>query len=428
MSKKEKLYITMLLSTTFILFLIWSISYPFGHAPDEPLRYDIANFIYKYKQLPVINDSRLFFDPKYGVNYAALPNFPYILSGIFMIVFKGIGLPFSEFYFARLVSVLSGVGTILFIYLICKKLIKDSIIRYIIPIMVAFIPQFSFICSYVNQDAFMVFLSTVLIYLCIEGRENNWDYNIVIKVGVVGGGILLSYINGYIVLLAVLIYVLITYNNIVSLEFLKKIGICLAIMLLISGWWFLRNAIVNNGDFLGLTATKLFSEKHAVPEFRPSVRPTYHNLGKTMIDVLKDKYWVKTSFYSFWGILGWMNVYLPNLFYRMVDIFTGLFIISLIKMKIDIIRKKVSINNVKLIMVLLFNFVASILLSLYYTVYSDYQAQGRYVYPAFTAIMILNFLFINNMFNKKIATAIITVFTLGFITFNIYTLLYIMPI
>lgn len=428
MSKKEKIYIISLVAITFMLYLVWSISYPFGHAPDEPLRYDIANFIYKYKQLPILGDSRLFVDGNYGVNYSALPNFPYIISGVFMITFKGIGLPLSEVLFARLTSVLSGVGTVLFIYFICKKLFKDSIIKYIAPVMVAFIPQFAFINSYVNQDAFMVFLSTVLIYLCIQGNESNWSFNVVIKVGLIGGFVLLSYINGYIILIAVLLYVLLTYNKIISMLFLKKLGICLGIMLLISGWWFARNAVLYDGDFLGLTTTKNYSEIHGKPELKPSVRKTYHSEGKNIIDILGDNNWVTSSFKSFWGVLGWLNIFLPNKFYLMVEGLTGVFLIGLIKIIIDCIRKKISVNNCKFILILIVNSIAAILLTLYYSVYNDYQAQGRYVYPAFTAIMLLIFLSIYNMFNKKIAASIISLFTLGFIVFNIFILVYYMPI
>lgn len=43
------------------LYLIWSIILPFNQGPDEYHRYDVANFIYTYKEFPVAGDNRLYY-------------------------------------------------------------------------------------------------------------------------------------------------------------------------------------------------------------------------------------------------------------------------------------------------------------------------------------------------------------------------------
>lgn len=132
------------------------------------------------------------------------------------------------------------------------------------------IPEFSFVSSYVNQDSFTVMLVSIIIYLWLKGIETNWNYKTVIAVGFTCGIVILSYLNGYTIIVATLIVVLITYKKLNSKEFYKKLGLCLGIMFLVSGWFFIRNAMLNNGDFLGISYSRELAEKLADPAHKPS--------------------------------------------------------------------------------------------------------------------------------------------------------------
>ena len=52
-----------------------------------------------------------------------------------------------------------------------------------------------------------------------------------------------------------------------------------AVFLVGAGWWFIRNAILYHGDFLGMEARNLCVAATCTPEFHPALRQTYQNQG-----------------------------------------------------------------------------------------------------------------------------------------------------
>lgn len=427
MSKIEKKYIYSLLGVTFLLYLIWSIIIPFDKAPDEFQRFDVVNFIYKYHTLPIAGDPRLVYGP-YGVTYASTPYLPYIISAILSILIKGIGVGTQVYIIARLLSVLSGVGTVYFSFLIGRKLFKDSHLKYVFPAILAFIPEFTFVNSYVNQDAFMIFLSSITIYLWFEGIERNWEYKTVIKVGLVSGLILLSYLNGYLMILSTLIIVLITYNY-KDKKFINKLFLCLIVMIFVSAWWFIRNSILYNGDFLGLTHTRILAEKLAIPELKPSLRNTLNKQGIGYTAIIFKTNWLISSFQSYWAVFGYMDVVLPSQYYFGILIinilsFMGLSYLIINNFKSRLISKKDNYIYFTLILIS----IMSIILSLYYSIYNDYQPQGRYLYPGLISFVILLIKGIDVIVPKKYSKYIystIVFLSIGINLYSIFNLLFI---
>lgn len=49
-----------------------------------------------------------------------------------------------------------------------------------------------------------------------------------------------------------------------------------------AGWYFIRNGIIYNGDFLGIQATRKCGEINAMEQYKPSNRTNMYNQGKTM--------------------------------------------------------------------------------------------------------------------------------------------------
>jgi len=181
MNVKERKYIVNLMVFSFSIFMLYAVIIPFNNAPDEQLRFDIVDFIRKYKELPIGGDPRLFYGD-FGVTYAFKPYIAYVFSALLCILAELLKINIEPFMISRFFSVLCGVGTVYFTYLICKKIFKESKIKYVLPIFFASIPQFSFLNSYVNQDSLMIFLSSITVFLWIEGISNNWAWDIVIKI------------------------------------------------------------------------------------------------------------------------------------------------------------------------------------------------------------------------------------------------------
>lgn len=400
MKHKEKRYLISLLTFSLCLFTIYAIIVPFNSAPDEKLRFDIVDFIVKNKVLPIGGDPRLYYG-EYGVTYVFKPYLAYIISAILCIITDIFKMNIEHYMVARLFSVICGVGTIYFTYLISNKIFDKSRFKYIIPFFLATIPQFAFINSYVNQDSLMIFLSSIMIYLWILGIERQWNYDIVIKVGLISGLMLLTYLNGYIIIFATFIIVLLTYKN-KDVNFIKKTTLCISIMILISGWFFIRNLIIYNGEIFGGSIAFELRETLAIPSLKPSSIDVPYKSGINMISILYKTDWLKKTFMSSWAMLGNMDIRLDKIYYISVLVFTFVAIIGEIIKMVEWIKhrekdKGIAINAVCIIAIIL-----ALLQSLYYSTYNDYQPQGRYLYCAIVPILIIIFSGIRKIISIKL--------------------------
>lgn len=424
LTAKEKRYILLLVLFSFLLYLLWAAIIPYNKAPDEYQRFDVVRFIFKYRTLPLAGDTRLDYGP-YGITYATTPYFPYIISAWISIMLKAIGLNIPLYLSSRLLSVISGTGTVFFTFLICKKLFnKESNLKYYVPCMLALIPQFAFINSYTNQDSFTIFLTSIMIYLWFKGVEDNWDYKTVIYTGITCGLMLLSYLNGYTIILATLLIVLLSYKDKLSKAFFYKLLLCLGVMFLVSGWFFIRNALHYNGDFLGLRYMSELSETLALDNFKPSLRATLAKRNLGVIHLLFRTPWVKLTFKSFWAVFDYMAVYVNPGYYGFIFILniaalTGLMGLIIKNVKDGILK---GIRDNKIYFALALSIIMSILLHIYYSVYSDYQPQGRYIFPALVPIVLLLFKGIYEVIPKKYSDYVFKALTFIFICVNFYCL------
>ena len=424
--KFDKRYVMLLLLMSFVLYLVWSFVIPFGQGPDEVQRFDVANFIFKYRQLPVTGDERLIYGA-YGVTYASTPYFPHLLSGLVCILFNVIGINVPTYLAARLVSVFSGVTAVYFCFKISERIFKESKLKYFFPIFIMFIPQFAFSAAYVNQDSFTIMLVAIMIYLWLRGIETNWNYKTVIAVGVTCGVVILSYLNGYTIIVATLVVVLITYKNLNTKEFYKKLAICLGLMFLVSGWFFIRNATINNGDFLGLTHSRELAEELAEPGYKPSQRNTLKQQGLGFSDLLTKTGWIQSSFNSFWGTLGNMDKLMPATYYVVMIIISLAAFGGFVSKVKDKLKKGFStIKKYPLYIGLVSSIVLSFLLDIIYSRNFDYQPQGRYLFPALIPIIILMCVGLREIIPKKYETIVYKVLSLVFVAYNFIALVYVL--
>ena len=90
-------------------------------------------------------------------------------------------------------------------------------------------------------------------------------------------------------------------------EFLKK-GFLIAIAaLVVGGWFFIRNAMIHNGDFLGMNSMYDCGEKYAMPGYQLSQRDTYQNQGISVFSMIFDTNWIITTIKSFICTTGYMQ-------------------------------------------------------------------------------------------------------------------------
>lgn len=94
------------------VYLMWARVQPNGAGPDEPMRYQIAYYIYQHGSLPVGDDPAVR-NIVWGISYAFSPILDYMIAAVFMKLVSFITTaPFCTSHAARFVNILLGLGTV----------------------------------------------------------------------------------------------------------------------------------------------------------------------------------------------------------------------------------------------------------------------------------------------------------------------------
>lgn len=390
------------LAFCFAFYYFWAVKQPFAYAPDEGMRFEIPNYIFSRHMLPSGYDDSIRV-VTWGFSYAFYPCFfgP-LFSALFMKITSWFTMDFFALVVAaRMTSVISGGLTVYFTMKISKRLF-DRPYHWIMPVLTAMLPQFAFLSSYINNDVIAIMGSAVIVYAWIRGLEE-WDMKscLILAAGVII--VALSYYNAYGWILGSIILFILSFSleigkNRGMNEMWRKAAFISVLVLLCISYFFIRNAILYHGDFLGMKSLTESSELYAMEELKPSMRNTPKNLGLSLWDMLMStqwtgKSWLRLTYESFIGVFGCMTVYSGNIviFLYSVIFAVGIagFLWSLRAERIGP-RKKIGKQNVGgavLNGLMVLGFVIPVILSMYYSYATDYQPQGRYLATMLVALM-----------------------------------------
>ena len=288
---------------------------------------------------------------------------------------------FSLVVAARLVSTVSMTLSIYFVIKIADKLFKDKeIYKILFVVFIAFQPITAFLASYINNDSTAVLATTMIIYLWILGLESNWKTKHCVLLGLAIGFCALTYYNayGYILCSIILCLVSVTSNKMKAKDVWQKILIVGLIAITFAGWWFVRNAILYNGDFLGMNSMYDCGEKYAMPGYQLSQRDTYQNQGISVFSMIFDTNWIITTIKSFICTTGYMQYMISG---KRFCLYLIIILFGMIMMLIALKRKyqfKFKFENYFIICLILCVLIP-IILSIKYSYSIDYQPQGRYI-------------------------------------------------
>lgn len=406
---KRNLPVFIYLMFIFGIMLFFSVKQPFNYGPDEYMRYKIPEYIYNYNKLPLPDNKEVIVE-QFNASYAYYPNqLPAITSAIFMKIFSIFSTNKQVLVIAsRLTSVISGTIFIYFIIRILSELITNKRIKYLGILFASLMPQFIFLSSYVNNDIPALMSSSIIVYAWIKGLKNGWNIKniLLLSMGIIICS--LSYYNAYgWIFFSIIIFIVsffkktekqITFNYKLCLKY----GIIITIITLSCiSYFFIRNYFINNGDILGINSFLEACEEGALDSLKPSLRNTPENLGMSYFEMLTTSYygnsfWIISTIASFIGIFGYTEYKLPIFIY--LGYFTIIFIGSLgylIKLK-DILKHR---REILFHLGLICCFIIPILLSMKYSYSTDYQPQGRYLYPLFTSLIIMISLGYEKIFN-----------------------------
>lgn len=406
----------------FVFISLWAYLQPYNVAPDEAMKFDVIKYILTHHSLP---DGR---DPSirneiWGISYAYQPYLSLMLSAVLM----KIGGLFSNnmqtlVWFARLVNALfmTAMG------FVCMK-IGDELLekgeKTAFLFLVTLLPGSLYLGTYVNNDAIALFSVSCIIYGWILVYKYGWNFKRACFWGFSISLCALSYYNAYsYILCSIFLFVFTTLlmgqKKWDFSAFFKWGALITFLVVLLSGWWFLRNALLYDGDILGRETMKKMGELYAQTDYKPSRIFTPQRAGMTIGQMLfyvhgteaNSHNYLVTVLMSFVGAFGSMKIFPPGIISKLYLLFFAFGGIFLLKSRTDIfgsnkkmVKKELGARGDIYIKVYelkplwktysllhLTMLAASLIcafLAVWYSYANDYQAQGRYFMPSLIPLM-----------------------------------------
>lgn len=406
---KEKYIKIALILLVFMMTLTWATIQPNNEGPDEGMKMDICQYIANHGKLPHGGEEEIR-NPIWGISYGFTPILSYIIGGLFVKIASNFTSDIHILYIvARLVSVLCITAMSIVNIKIGEKLFKNKYYKWFFIVLTSALPQIIFIGSYINNDSLALLSISIIIYAWLNGLENKWNIKICIIFSIGLALCALSYYNAYGYILTSVILFIASYfinkneNNKFDFKNMFKKGIIIAgITFLLCGWWFIRNAVIYKGDFLGLSTEEEYSEQYAMEEFKPTNRKTPQNTNMGLFNMLFKKGWVIVTLKSFVGVFGTMIITMGTKFYLL---YFGVFAIGIIGYISRFYKlKHIKEDKNKSLLEIIFgiNIVIPIGLSIYYSYCNDFQPQGRYIMPMLIPFMYFVVLGLENILDKFI--------------------------
>ena len=427
MNEKKITMIWVLLA--FILLTAWAMSQPFHAGPDEDMRYLVADYIYSNHGALPRGDDPAIRNATWGISYAYYPILSYMISAAFMGVASIFGASgIALFRAARMADVLFVTCAVYFLVKASGKLFPrekfSREVRWMFTALAGFMPQAIFLGTYVNTDSLALMSAALILYAWASYLREDWTWKNCMILAVGMALCALSYYNAYgWILCSFFLFcltVLLCREEPLTqrVRFLFGRGAAIAgVTVALCGWWFVRNGILYDGDFLGRKTCTACAEKYAHKDYRPSCYPTPEKLNWNWLDIIfyQDPgwyhNWALTVCVSFIGTFGLMGIYMPYMVSKMyIALFAvgvaGIFLVrgtfclkesrfvvqkknvadDIWKIKTKVISKKWSAEGIfHILMVLLI--IIPVILFMDYVYYNDNQAQGRYLMPALYPLM-----------------------------------------
>jgi len=295
----------------------------------------------------------------------------------------------------RLFQILYGIGIIIFLFKIIKLItgdkLKDNSIFLISS--VAFLPQFVFLCSYINNDLPAALFGLISVYFSVLlfKREKIYFGVLSILFAIIAS---LTKLN----LLIMIPIAVVTFFVWLILE-KKTLQILLLFSILLLG------AVAIFYIFFRLELSSTYFEKYFIPVIRGTILKFRDNFS---LDRYKAS--VLIAFKSSVAFFGWMNIPVHNFVYY----FYLAFIISGILLFFSNVKK--FRNNYKILAFISVTIVLIFIFFSVYMVYSGYtQHMGRVIFLAVILVFllaILGYLNLKNSFRRLFCYGIFSYFVL----------------
>lgn len=414
MKKKEWILEAAVCVFLFTALFVWGFVQPIENQPDERCRYLIPYYVMKHGRLPIGTDPELLVGG-YGISYGFFPGLPYLIMAFFMKIASLFGAnAFALLMSARCVNMLAGVGVFLIARRTADKLFRHTLTGWMFSLTAAFWPQVLFIFTYVNCDAFAYLSCAIMVYALVSGLKEGWNVRnyVVLAIGV--SVCALSYYNAYGVILGSVVTFVLSFfyqkidQNAAGASIYKtgfyfrecmRIGFTIVgIVFVLAGWWFIRNAILYEGDFIGLEANRRLAEIYAIDIFKPSMKVTLQNSGNPVWCLLLNAEFRFLLKQSFFGHFGNMDLTVPNYIlrgFKIILLTGGIGLLLRNQGKAFAGWKRLAFASGMVI-----GAGTTFFLTYWYSYANEYQPQGRYLLPGLIPMLCLIMIGFQNLTDR----------------------------
>ncbi|MBR4473207.1 MAG: DUF2142 domain-containing protein [Oscillospiraceae bacterium] len=367
----------------FAVCLAGALLLPVDQCPDEQARLLLTEWIVKTGTLPTGNEPEVMI-PGWGYSYALYP----YLSSMIGAVFVKVAMLFTSsdcvlLVAARMGSILSVTVCCCFCLRLGHKLFEKRFSAILFASVVCFLPQVMFLGMYQNNDALSLCAVSIMLYFFAEGYDSKWPVKSCVGLAVGFSLGLLSYypVYGWILVGAMFCILSVLTDPEIPDKgrfIAKRAALAVGICLLLAGWFFLRNAFLHNGDFLGFVSEQrsrasMREQGHVLYDY-----VCYRSKGMSISQFLrfKDYEWIRMSAKSFIGVFGYMVYYLPSAQYV---VFCSLFLFGLLTSFATLLRGRSHRRERFLMLVMTASVGINFALHFWQSYARDYQPQGRYI-------------------------------------------------
>lgn len=424
----EQIRVFLMLGVLLSCMLTFAVIQPFGDGPDEINRFKVVEYIYEHGTLPHGADPEVILDG-YGGSYAFQPILTYIIDGYLLRCFSALE-PSLEMrvFLARLVNVFTGCITALYVKKLGDLLFENKKTAWAFTLAVVFLPQNLFIHTYVNTDSMGLLSIAIVLHALICGLKDDFSKRTCIELAI--GVILcaLSYYNCYGIIVCAVLFFLAYFarffrsrmdtssDTVMESELhggdeapaydyhsLLRKGLFISVtVLLCISWWFIRNAILYNGDFLALEARNICAAETGLEAYNPYTRDTCQRMGLTLKEMVFGTNYFTLVWKSFIAMFGPMLIPTHHYIYMAFkDLFFMAVIGLLIPFKTSVMTWAKRSQKWLVHFTMCLGIIIPVILALYYSYTFDFQPQGRYYLP-----MVIPFMYFLTMGIEKLIALI----------------------
>jgi len=398
---RESRPLALILAVYFILAVLFAWYTPLWQAPDEPAHYNNVRHVvetgsmaflhpgdYDQAYLDEIKAQR--FPPEMSIDSIRYeghqPPLYYWLAAPLLLITQGMGYEIQVLAL-RLFSVFLGAGVVGFIWASARHLFPDKLLLATLAAgFVAFLPMHLAMMSAINNDALAELIIALGVYrLLVHLKHPRAGIGAWLVTGIVVGLGLLTKFQAYILLpLAGSVWLWQLWER-------RSLGASMAssltnglawlapALLLPLPWWLRNTALYGPTDPLGL----VWHDAVVIGQPRTPDWIAAHGLLGYL-----DRY-LDFTFKSFWGVFGWLGIFLDGRIYALFALLSILVAVGLLFQSWRLHRRDIMLESYqKLGLALLGMQLLIVLFTYFWYNLSFVQHQGRYLFPALTAISI----------------------------------------